>query len=251
MGQTRLDHGVASGFPEMSQGRFNAWLIRPVRHCGLDFLSADEIERASRFAREEDRDNFASTRTALRCLLAEFGNVHPSELRFDVNPWGKPELRPRDPASPEFNVSHADGLAVIALAHRARIGVDVERERAIPDLNRIAADVFDAAVVQRLARVTTQERDALFLRVWTAGEAWVKAAGTGLAGRAPPVPVAVSPEGLPVLRPDHGQGSWTLVPLTLPAGYVGALVVEATLAAGTCCEPSPIDLDALVARCRR
>jgi 4'-phosphopantetheinyl transferase len=224
----------------MSGVRFETWLVRPVRECGLDFLNVEEAERAARFARQEDRDSFVSARTALRCLLADDAKVHPGALRFTANAWGKPAL---DSPSPDFNVSHTEGLAVIALAHGARIGVDVERARGVPDLSRIAANVFEPQVVEWLAGVPTQERDAVFLRLWTAGEAWVKATGTGLGGTGMPVPLAVSSDGSPVLRPEHGHG-WTLVPLTLPAGYVGALAVEAMLAPGTHCTPRPLDLGA-------
>jgi 4'-phosphopantetheinyl transferase len=228
----------------MSKVRFETWLVRPVRECGLDFLNADEAERAARFARQEDRDTFVSARTALRCLLVDDAKVHPGALRLTANAWGRPAL---DPPSPDFNVSHTEGLVVIALAHGARIGVDVERVRAVPDRARIAADVFEPDVVRWLADVPGQQRDAVFLRLWTAGEAWVKATGIGLGGGGMPVPLAVSPDGSPVLRPEHRDG-WTLVPLTLPTGYVGALALESKLPPGTRCTPRPLNLDARLGR---
>jgi phosphopantetheinyl transferase len=75
--------------------------------------------------------------------------------------------------------------------------------RAVPDRARIAADVFAPEVVRWLADVPAPERDALFLRLWTAGEAWLKATGTGLGSGGMPVPLAVSPDGSPALRPEH------------------------------------------------
>jgi hypothetical protein len=92
----------------MSEVRFETWLVRPVRECGLDFLSADEAERAARFLRQEDRDSFVSTRTALRCLLADDAKVHPGALHFTANGWGRPVL---NPPSPDFNVAYTEGAS--------------------------------------------------------------------------------------------------------------------------------------------
>jgi 4'-phosphopantetheinyl transferase len=209
---------------------FDVWLIEPGSPPDLAILSVDERAWASRFARTQDRDSFLSTRLALRCLLADAMAAHPRELCFARNAWGKPELdRTVHSDRFEFNVSRTEGLAAIGLSRDARIGVDIERQRPVPDCRRIAADVFGADVAERLAGFPQWDREDIFLRLWTAGEALVKAAGTGLGGFGTPVPVTLSCAAEICLNSGHGVegiGAWSLVPLDLPAGFIGSIAIE-------------------------
>jgi 4'-phosphopantetheinyl transferase len=231
---------------------YDIWLIEPAKSPALDLLSSDERTSALRFVREADRDSFLSTRLALRCLLAEATNLHPRELRFTYNDWGKPQLEHESCcASLDFSVSHTDGLAVIALSRHGRIGVDVEREREVLDCTKIAAGVFCEAVVERLARFPRAEQDAAFLRLWTAGEALVKAAGTGLAGYGKPVPLALSSDGEAevYLEASFGDGDWTLIPVDMPPGFVGSTAIEGSCSSQSArCVPKRIELAQLTSR---
>ena len=232
---------------------YDIWLIEPTRSPDLELLSPDERAWAFRFVREEDRNSFLSTRLALRCLLADAMKTDPRELRFTRNAWGKPRLDNAEcPTSLNFNVSHTDGLAVIALARGARIGVDVERRRTVLDCAKIAAGVFHEGVVERLMRLPRAEQDAAFLRLWTAGEALVKAAGTGLGGYGKPVPLAWSPDGNPEVNLESSfgtEGEWTLISLDLPAGFIGSTAVEGFCPSRSLrCVPKRIDLAQLTSR---
>jgi hypothetical protein len=46
-------------------------------------------------------------------------------------------------ASPlKFNVSHSDGVALVAISHGVAVGIDVEAIRPMADANQIAARLF-------------------------------------------------------------------------------------------------------------
>jgi 4'-phosphopantetheinyl transferase len=97
----------------------------PSRATLQALLSPDEVERASRFIFERDRRRYVAARGQLRQLLGGYIGVAPEALSFAYGQYGKPRLA--DPsASVEFNLAHSAALAVVAVAHGAIVGVDVE-----------------------------------------------------------------------------------------------------------------------------
>src|SRR5262249_16331888 len=86
-----------------------------------DVLDASERERAARFAREREGRRWAAGRAALRALLGERLGLAPQEVEFAYGPRGKPAT-----AGVRFNLSHAGGLALVALCGEREVGVDVE-----------------------------------------------------------------------------------------------------------------------------
>jgi 4'-phosphopantetheinyl transferase len=226
---------------------FGVWILDTVQAPDAsDFASidAEEKHRCVRFARDRDRHAFVKTRSALRGLLGDAIGVAPNSIRFAQNPWGKPVLAAVPAVPVDFSVSHTDGLSAIALSDGRRIGIDVERDRAIPDRHRIAADVFGTDLACELSCLADAAQDLVFLRLWTAVEAFVKATGTGFAGLKGIVPFSLSP-GSGTVRleressPTDGP-SWILFPLSLPAGYSGSVVIEGLGPVGALVVPQKI-----------
>ena len=86
---------------------------------------------------------------------------------------GKPALA--DYPEVHFNISHADGIAAVAVSEY-ECGVDCERVRE-----------YDPRVIKRVCTESEQamikaapENELLFFRLWTLKEAYVKALGRGL-----------------------------------------------------------------------
>src|SRR3954447_9538862 len=84
-------------------------------------LSADEHERAGRYARGDDGRRWAAARAALRVLLGERVGVPAREIGFVHGPHGKPLVE----GGPCFNLSHAGAVALVAFAGAREIGIDV------------------------------------------------------------------------------------------------------------------------------
>src|SRR5262249_62408696 len=101
-------------------------------------LSSAERERAARFRFERHRDRWAAARGTLRAILAGYLQRAPETFELMADVHGKPFLRDGDrPAPLRFNLAHADGVALVAVAWPREVGVDIEREtpqRADPDL---------------------------------------------------------------------------------------------------------------------
>lgn len=204
-------------------------------------LDADERAHASRLKGKSDRDAFIKTRAALRSIVGREAGLPPRDVTFQYNSWGKPSVAVLDQLPVEFNVSHTKGLSAIALARGAAVGIDVEPFRPCPDRIRIAADVFGLEVAEQLLAVDAGRQDTVFLGLWTAGEAFVKARGSGFAGMSGKVPVRLAENGSEcvVLRDDL-RDRWTLTTLGLGAEFVGHVVVGARTGRGA--QSSSIEL---------
>ncbi len=158
------------------------------RRAALATLSNEERERAERFLRPGVRGRYIYTRATLRRLLAERLDTQPELLEFEQTPEGRPFLSDSTNQQPlDFNVSHSGDLALIAIgSDQQRIGVDIERQKEMRDLDQLAARVLTTGELATLNQHDTQDQTgenkklAQFFRYWTCKEAYLKALGTGL-----------------------------------------------------------------------
>jgi len=193
-------------------------------------VDAGERVRSERFVRECDRNAFLKTRAALRRLLGRVTGAEPQSIQFQSNAWGKPLLAGQRAEAISFSVSHTDGLSVIAVANGRKICIDVERNRSIADRDRVAEAVFGQSTAHALSRLQDSVRDHAFLQLWTAAEAFLKATGTGFAGRPEGLPLSLQgPLGMVQLNTREtsaDERSLILLPLALPCGFLGSMVIE-------------------------
>lgn len=141
-------------------------------------LAAAERADFERLRLASRRRGFLLSRALLRRALPAVTGAPAREIAFDRAASGR--LRLVAPAGWHISVSHADGLAAIAVA-TAPCGVDIERPRAV-DAGAVARRYFAAAERDRLAALPESDRQEAFFRLWTLKEAAAKALGAGLAG---------------------------------------------------------------------
>jgi 4'-phosphopantetheinyl transferase len=187
---------------------------------GLDVLSPDERQRASRLLRPADCRSFVATRSALRLLLAGRTGLRPVDVAFETNSHGKPRLANRDlDRHVSFNVSHTAGLALIALG-TSEIGVDVERlrqrQRHVDD--EPPTRYFATDERQQIMRVHGAARAAARVGLWVRKEAYLKAIGCGLSGTLDSFSVTLAAEQLVA-------GS-KIVELEVPSRYTAAVAAR-------------------------
>lgn len=144
-------------------------------------LSADEKQRAERLVLEHRRREFVVSRGTLRIILARYLNAGPAALEFQTNSQGRPFLAGKwGKPGPGFNLSHSGGRMLLAVANSAEVGVDLERIRPVPGLERIAGRFFAPGEAERLFGLPGEERLEAFFACWTRKEAFLKALGQGL-----------------------------------------------------------------------
>lgn len=192
-------------------------------------LSGDELERAESFRFRRDAERFAAGRGRLRRILAGLLDNDPAALRFTYGPAGKPALKGYPKLG--FNLAHSGGLALLAVAEGATVGVDVELSP--PDrgaCEEISPAYFSAEEVESLAALGGAQREAAFLRCWTRKEAYVKALGDGLQVPLDGFSVSLGPGEPARLRSCRKAGEverWTLADLScMTAGATAAVCLD-------------------------
>lgn len=147
-------------------------------------LNDDERARNLRYRHQRDRQLHLLARVMCRTILSRCQpEVLPHQWEFQPGPHGKPELvGPKYNQGPlHFNLSHTEGIVVLAVSRAGAVGVDVERtDRPIDHLG-LANRYFAQVEAEAVKNCAAEERGALFYRIWTLKEAYVKAVGQGLA----------------------------------------------------------------------
>lgn len=172
--------------PHLNRGEIHVWTTRdqPIQDQALlalyrSWLSDDEALRMARFVFERHRHQYLVTRALLRATLSCYVPwVTPDQWIFASNPFGKPHIVA--PATPiAFNLSHTEGLVVLALTLESSVGVDVESLDRVMDID-MADRFFSRAEVHHLRGLPSTEQGPMFMRFWTLKEAYIKACGQGL-----------------------------------------------------------------------
>ncbi|MFQ5678533.1 MAG: 4'-phosphopantetheinyl transferase family protein [Gemmatimonadota bacterium] len=216
---------------DLSRETADIWRIRLdiAQHIGAlrRALSEEERRRADRFRFPRDRDRFTIARSGLRSVLARYLSTGPAEVSLRYGEHGKPVAA--GGADLQFNLSHAEDVAVVAVCPDRPVGVDVERVRRLSDLEALARRCFSEPEGRCLSVVSGGERRELFFRIWTRKEACLKALGTGF-GVSPIAVRVLDDRGqvLPVAHlgePEEGR-SWRLLEFVPAEGYVAAVALE-------------------------
>jgi 4'-phosphopantetheinyl transferase len=155
----------------------------------------------------------------------------PGDVVFSYGSRGKPELA-GEPVNPglQFNLSHSDSAAILAVTKGPRVGVDVERIRPEFGTDEVAQRFFAAGEVQRLQALQPANRADAFFACWTRKEAYIKALGEGLSVPLDSFEVAFGtsvPARLLAVKNDPGAPErWSLYDIAAPQGFKAALMAE-------------------------
>ena len=201
-------------------------------------LSPDEHQRADRFHFQRDRSEYIAARGALREIVGRYLEVRAERVRFAYSSYGKPTLSADMGAGwLHFNVSHARGIALFAVANERQVGVDIECIREDIETGEIAARFFSRDEQSALDRLPSHRRLEAFFDCWTRKEAYIKALGEGLSHPLESFTVSLAAGEACSLRGTGVQDApalWSLEPLAPGPGYAGALAVEGVVSASRC-----------------
>lgn len=201
----------------------------------VDLLSGDEHLRADRFKRTLDRDAFVTCRGALRLILGRYTGENPRMIRFEYGPCGKPQIMGKNADSFQFSISHSHTIGIIAMTQGRRVGVDVERIRAVPDVVELAEHCFSQRETAQLKKLPEHLRLEGFYYCWTRKEAFAKALGRGLSLPLDQFVVSLIPgepaELVDVLWDAKEVMRWSIhdlsiMPLRFQERYIGAIAAE-------------------------
>jgi 4'-phosphopantetheinyl transferase len=208
----------------------DVWLIELDRPLNLEvdldsILSAEERDRAERFVFARDALRFRLCRALLRLGLAWYLQKSPRKIALTTGRRGKPCLAERSELY--FNVTHSDGLGLIAFTTVGEVGIDIEAVRRHVEVLDIASTNFtrkETAII--VAARTQQEQARIFLKFWTRKEAVLKAAGCGILPGLDTVDVSQPSAGLVRLSgmsDEITDSCWLVQDLDQIDGFAGAV----------------------------
>ncbi len=186
---------------------------------GKTALQPDEISRARRFRRPEDRNRFIYARHTLRTLVGRYTRQQPAEICFTVGANQKPAIS--GTAQWHINVSHAGQWVLVAIGVTS-VGVDVEENKADFDFQDVLTHSFAPSEQQYIA---ANDSRSLFYRSWNRKEALVKATGKGLDDDFCWVPCL---DGRHQIGRDRigAIGQWSVKSFAISDGYSAAVAYE-------------------------
>ncbi len=204
----------------LSTSGIHVWLIHLDCSAGAIeplalHLNADERRRADRFVTSTLKNRFMVGRSALREIVSAYVGCSPEELPIGYGLHGKPEIVG---SSLQFNLAHSEGLALIAVSGQTRVGIDLECERHMSDVEQLARQYFSDSEYKQLVSRSPEERSRYFLEGWTLREAYLKATGEGLFGLEKLRELVFAPNCL--------VPGWFCYPLVPLQGFIAMLVAQ-------------------------
>jgi 4'-phosphopantetheinyl transferase len=200
----------------------------------LALLTDDERARHARLAREASRDQLLVGRALARHALSRARPVPPEAWRFEAGRHGRPEVSAPAPGPAEarlrFNLSHAAGLVVCAVAEEVDVGVDIEGLDPRRPCQALAARFFAPPEAAAVDALDGDRQRACFFALWTLKEAYLKARGLGLSIALDRFWFQLAPDAPPAIAfaPgfDDDPQAWRFVQRHLGADHVLAVAVR-------------------------
>lgn len=228
------------GHWKISPGEVHLWVAETnafsdpaLLHACAPLLDDDELETLGKLRVQSKRNEFLTAHALLRTTLSHYSNVDPHDWRFRRRKYGKPEVSaPPVTSPPRFNLSHADGLAVCAIAC-GPVGVDVEQISSSIPAAEIAERFFTPEEAKSLVQLAAEDALQRFFELWTLKEAFSKALGCGITigfdrfrfivedGSYPKFPAI-----LDCLRPQDPSSKWNFVLLRPFPSHIVALATQ-------------------------
>jgi 4'-phosphopantetheinyl transferase len=147
-----------------------------------NLLNVEEQKRFERLVFPKHKKQFLITRALLRSVLGGYLQQAPEELVFARNAYGKPRIASFEKSLPlSFNLSHTNGLSVLAVTLEHDLGVDAEYLTRKVDILKLAQRYFSEQEFLELSGLGVKEFNQRFFNLWTLKEAYIKACGMGLA----------------------------------------------------------------------
>lgn len=214
--------------PPLVHGDVQVWRIAleavaPAIDTLHALLAPEERHAVATLRFPDDRARRIAGRAGARLVLAAHLETAPAEIPIETGRNGRPAL----PHSEyDFNISHSGACVLVAVSRGGRVGVDIERIRAI-EAKELAARFFAPTEVEALDALPEPELLTAFFTCWTRKEAVTKLTGDG---------VLTALDQLVVWPSPHLAPGSAVRDLDACEGYAAALATSEVSAAVHCFE---------------
>jgi len=175
-----INNDNITNFPytSISTDEIDVWILQK-KVISLDYQklvnSLSEIESKHINAKE-----LLISRWFLRKVLSVYTGTPPEKLIISYTETGKPFLHQEGKNKLYFNLSHSEDLLVCVVAFGKKIGIDIEINKPISNVDDIVSRFFSIKEQNYLFSLSKKERNEEFLWNWVSKEAYLKATGVGI-----------------------------------------------------------------------
>ncbi len=142
-------------------------------------LSAEELEKASKYHFEKDKRAYEAGHVFIRRVLSRYTQIDPVSLEITVNDRNKPQLA-NSPFPIHFNISHSENLILLAISFDGEVGADTEFILPDFDTDGFAEANYHPNELAQFQAVSGTAQTDLFYKIWTLKEAFLKLTGEGV-----------------------------------------------------------------------
>jgi 4'-phosphopantetheinyl transferase len=142
------------------------------------WLNQSELEHIERLHFTHDKILYKLSHCMLRWVLSQYLNLAPEQIEFNINDFGKPRLKLNSDIF--FNISHTNGVAVMAVSKIEQLGIDIEKINSEKEVSKVVSQYFHPEEFNLLEGLATEKKVQTFYTIWTLKEAYIKAKGLGL-----------------------------------------------------------------------
>lgn len=211
---------------DMADNEVHVWMFHMnttppgIKRC-YPLLSADEKERSERFVHFMHRKRYIASHGFLRLVLARYLQIEPQYIEYDKKDHNKPILkRAVHGEGLQFNLSHSNHFAMLAVSHRLELGMDVEYMDRKHQWQKLIRRFFTEPEQQAIFALPYAQQEQAFFQVWTRKEAHMKVTGQGLHLAPTRFTVSVPPQPAQLLAVDdlsaEQLGQWNMYDIHLP-----------------------------------
>lgn len=147
----------------------------------IDWLSSKEKLRYDRYFFKKDKDQFLFSKILQRYILGKKLNLHPKEISFSHNAYGKPSLSQEHKTNLilNFNLSHSLKWSIFAISFLGPIGIDIENISPLEKEFSLSELVLSKQELKDFQKLNKKEKLEKFYCYWTAKESYLKMLGKG------------------------------------------------------------------------
>ncbi len=219
------------GISSLKRGDIQIWSVsldadETMRASCLNALGESGRERIAFFKLKQVQESYIISQGGLRLLLAYYLGINTDKVAVGRMSKGKPFSI--DNPNLRFNMSNSGRRVVYAFSMDEELGIDIERLRAMSDLDELIKKNYNAYEQGYINKVPEQRLNRFF-KFWTIKEAYLKAIGVGM--RIPPEDLDFSVQNgvykLESIRGEVDTEDWIFKDFELEDGeYVGTLTIK-------------------------
>lgn len=152
----------------------------PLSSSDWDYLSDEEVTRATHYKFPEDQNRFVIARSLLKQALSKMSHQDPKHIKFSYGKYGKPRLSDPGLDDLHFNLSHSENLIGIVISNTHPVGIDLQKIKPLSYLNKLVSRYCSNEEQLYLKTRHPDEQLPLFYKLWCQKEGISKALGMGI-----------------------------------------------------------------------